>query len=217
MTQFNKNIALIVIAWLTTFCANAQQEWKLKSEKNNIKIYTSPSPDSKIKALKVVCPIDARLSQLAAVLLDINATTEWVYKTKLAVVQKQISPSEAIYYSEIDMPWPLSDRDFIARIKVTQNPTTKIVTVDTENLPDFLPVKKDIVRVRHSEAKWIFKPLTNNKVLIEYILVVDPGGSIPVWLVNMFSTKGPFECFQKLKEQINKPIYLNMKLPFIVD
>ncbi len=212
-----KKMFVLATMMVSFLGSKAQEEWKLKTDKDNIKIYSKSTPDSKMKTLKVVCPIDARLTQLAALILDINATTEWVYKTKSAIVQKQVSPSEVIYYSEINMPWPLSDRDFIVRVKVTQDPATKIVTVNTENLPSFLPEKKDIVRVKHSEAKWVFRPLPKNQVLMEYTLVVDPGGSIPTWLVNMFSTKGPFECFKNLKAQINKPAYLKARLPFVVD
>lgn len=212
-----KKTFFLLIVLLTSLFTSAQQDWKLKSDKENIKIYTSPSTDSKIKALKVVCTVDATLSQMAAVLLDVNAGAEWVYKTKSASVIKKISPVEIIYYSEIDMPWPLSNRDFVVRIKLAQNATTKIVSVDTENLPDYIPVKSGIVRVRHSDVKWTLKPIGKNQVLVEYMLVVDPGGAIPAWLVNMFSTKGPFECFKSLKEQIKKPAYAHAQLPFVVN
>jgi len=33
----------------------------------------------------------------------------------------------------------------------------------------------------------------------------------------MFVTKGPYESFKKLKEQLKKPVYVNAKLPFITD
>src|ERR1700709_1002140 len=171
MQLFYKKLLVFSTVLLNIFYGNAQQDWKLKSDRDNVKIYTSPSTDSKIKALKVVCVLDAKLSQMTAVLLDVNAGTEWVYKTKSATTLKQLSPAEVIYYSEIDMPWPLTNRDFIVRIKVSQNPTTKIVNVDTENLPDYLPAKTDIVRIRHSDAKWVLKPFGKNQIIIEYTLV----------------------------------------------
>ena len=37
---------------------------------------------------------------------------------------------------------------------------------------------------------------------IEYEVQVDPKGSIPAWVVNMFSTKGCFSTFKKLKQII---------------
>jgi hypothetical protein len=54
-------------------------------------------------------------------------------------------------------------------------------------------------------------------ILIDFTLFADPAGSIPSWLVNMFSNLGPFETFKKLKIQIKKPEYQNVHLPFIID
>jgi len=213
----NKRKSIFIIMLMCGFYGYAQEVWKLKTDKDNIQIYSKSSPNSKIKTLKVVCTIDASLSQVAAVMLDIVSATDWIYRTKSAIVQKEISPSEIIYYSEIDMPWPLSNRDFIVRINLSQDTVTKALTMSTQNLPNYIPEKKDIVRVRQSEALWIFKSIGKNKVTIEYTLVVDPGGAIPVWLVNLFSTKGPFECFKNLKEQINKPVYSKAKFSFIKD
>lgn len=217
MHPYYKKTSILSLILFTTLFTNAQQDWKLKTDKDNIKIYTSPSTDSKIKALKVVCKVDASLSQMAAILLDVSSGTEWVYKTKSVSILKKVSPTEIIYHSEIDMPWPLSNRDFVVRIKLAQNATTKILTVDTENMPDYIPGISGIVRVRHSDVKWILKPLEKNQVLVEYRLLVDPGGAIPPWLVNMFSTKGPFECFKSLKEQLKKPVYAHVQLPFVVN
>ena len=76
---------------------------------------------------------------------------------------------------------------------------------------------KDIVRIQESYSKWVITPLQNGQVKIEYELRVDPGGKVPVWLINMFATKGPFETFKKLREQVKKPFYSHISLPFIKD
>ena len=57
----------------TVLLSRAQEVWKLKLDKEEIKIYTRPYTDSKIKALKVVCTVKATLSQIAAVLLDVKS------------------------------------------------------------------------------------------------------------------------------------------------
>jgi hypothetical protein len=35
-----------------------------------------------------------------------------------------------------------------------------------------------------------------------YIFEIDPGGSTPAWLVNMFADKGPYETFKQLGEAL---------------
>ncbi|HEY4289337.1 MAG TPA: START domain-containing protein [Puia sp.] len=205
---------LLGFFWLP---GRGQDDWKLKTDKDGIAIFTRTFPDSKFKAIKVEVELDATLSQLVAVILDVNTGAQWVYSTKSSVLLKQVSPSELYYYSEVNVPWPAANRDFIAELRVVQDPHSRVVTIYGPTFPDYLPEKKDIVRVRRSEGKWIISPLANRKIKVEYTLRVDPGGDVPAWLVNMFATKGPYESFRKLKEQLQKPAYANVKLPFVTD
>jgi len=197
--------------------AEAQKDWTLKLNKENIAVYTKTPANSDFKAIKVDCELNTTLTKLTAVVLDANAGTEWVYSTKSSILLKQVSPSELYYYSEVKLPWPFSNRDFIAHLIATQDPTTKVVTINGPVEHDYLPEKKEIVRVRKSSGKWVITPKGPNHIKLEYTLEADPGGSIPAWLVNMFVTKGPFETFKKLKDQLNKPKYASVRLPFITE
>ncbi|MHA4809746.1 START domain-containing protein [Flavitalea flava] len=197
--------------------ANVKENWKLKADKEGIAIYTRTLPDSRFNAVKVECTLTATLSQFVAVILDVNTGTEWEYSTKSSILLKQVSPSELYYYSEVSVPWPVSNRDFIAHLKAVQDPGTKVVTIYGPTIPDYIPEKKDIVRVLRSEGKWIITPIAGNRVKVEYTLRVDPGGNVPAWLINMFATKGPYESFKKLKVHLQKPVYTQARLPFIVN
>jgi len=196
---------------------SAQPNWELRTEKKDIKVYTRTFSDSKYKAIKVELTLQTTLSRLVTVLLDIKTAPDWVYATKSAILLKQVSPSELIYYSEVRLPWPMSNRDFIAHLITTQDPHTRVVTILGPTMNDFVPEKKDIVRVRRSEGKWILTPVDRDHIRVEYTLRTDPGGDIPAWLFNLFVTKGPLESFEHLKTQLTKPEYNNGHLPFIVD
>src|ERR1700720_1675979 len=195
----------------------AQVNWKLRDERDGITIFTRTLPDSKFNAVKIECTLAATLTQLVAVILDVNTGDQWVYNTKSSVLLKQVSPSELYYYSEVNVPWPVSNRDFIAHLSVVQDPDTRIVTVYGPTVPDYIPEKKEIVRGLRSEGKWVITPIGENRIQVEYTLRVDPGGNIPAWLTNMFATKGPYESFKKLKMHLQKPAYAHATLPFIVD
>ncbi len=205
------------ILFLACASAVAQKDWELKVDKEDIKVYTKNMDNSALKAIKITCSINASLAGLTAVLLDIPGSIDWVYATKKVTVLKPVSPAEVIYYSELNVPWPVSNRDFIVDLKVTQDEKTKIVTVIGYNKPAYLPVYKNIVRIQQSYSKWVIYPMPNAQVRIEYVLQADPGGSVPAWLINMFATKGPFETFKKLREQVKKPAFGHISLPFIKD
>ena len=207
-------LTLVLITFVTadTF---SQNDWILKTDKEGIKLYTKNMQNSSLNESKTVCVIDASLGRITAVLLDINRSADWVYATKNAALLKQLNPLELYYYSEIEVPWPASNRDFIVHMTVSQDEKTKAVSIAGENKPTYLPTVKNISRIQQLHTKWLIVPLQNGKVLIEYYLQVDPGGIVPAWLINMFSTKGPFETFKNLRLQVKKDIYDKMVVPSI--
>jgi hypothetical protein len=207
-----KILLVSLLFLLTLSAAFGQTDWKLSTEKDGIKVYTSVMPDSKIKAIKVECELNATQAQLVALVMDVNTATDWVYHVKSVKLIKQVSPNELYYYSEVNLPWPAANRDFVAHLTVSQNPDTKVVTIDGPAVPGFVPAKKGIVRIDNSIGKWIITPLSPGQINVEYSIHVDPGGSLPSWLVNMFATEAPLQIFKNLKLQLQKPTYKNTDL-----
>ncbi len=196
---------------------SAQPQWKLKTDQDGVQVYMQTGGSSAFKPVKTVTVVTASLTRVAAVLLDVMRTPEWVYGTKSCSILKQESPNAVYYYAEIAMPWPVKNRDFIIKITMSQQEQTRVITVLAENKPDYLPAKSNLVRIQHSAGKWTITPLPDGKVKIEYVLEVDPGGMLPASIVNMFSYDGPFKSFKRLQERADLAVYANAKFGFIKD
>ncbi|ASU33260.1 START domain-containing protein [Mucilaginibacter xinganensis] len=209
-------IAVLLLLFKITG-ATAQNDWKFKTEKDGIKVYTSTVSTSKFKAIKVECELNTTASQMIKVILDVSNGPEWLDHTKSCRLIKQVSPSELYYYSEVNIPWPVQNRDFVAHLMVRQNPDTRVVTVDGPAVSGLVPVKQGVVRVHSSKSLWIITPAGPNVVKVVYTLQVDPGGDVPAWLVNMLAGEGPLKSFEGLKLQLKKPVYQNAALAFIKD
>src|SRR5690349_14292990 len=97
----------------------AQPGWELNREKNGIKVFTRDSDSSAFKSIRVECVLEGSWSKLAAILMDIEGQVNWVYRTERSYVVKNISPTEVIYYTETSLPWPVSNRETIVRLKLT--------------------------------------------------------------------------------------------------
>ena len=207
---------LISVCLLFQFSGKAQDDWSLKKDKNNIKVFTRKTKNFKVDEIKVECEFEGRVSQLVAVLLDVNKHYEWVYKTTKSQFLKKNAETDLFFYTEIQVPWPFENRDLIVHMKMLQN-SSKTITIEANNVNDFMPDKKNIVRVKYSRANWIVTPLNNKKFKIEYRVQIDPGNGVPAWLLNLFISNGPYDTFLKLKEQIQRPQYLNARFPFIAD
>jgi hypothetical protein len=210
-------IIIISLIFINAVSAVAQANWTLSAQHEGINVYTRPAPNTKLKAIKVVSTIPATNSQLLASIMDIETCGEWVYHSKKNILIKKISPLDLIYYSELEVPWPCENRDYVVHIQASQNPQTKVITVNSPCIPGYVPQKEKIVRIPHSVGYWTITPLGRNQVRAEYVLEVDPMGTIPAWLINLFATKGPLETFRGLKVHAQQDRYKNIGYPQIAN
>ncbi|MEO6287574.1 MAG: START domain-containing protein [Dyadobacter sp.] len=203
-----KNLVLIIIAFCLLISPVSGQvgrepeKWKLVERKGDIKVYVKTVADSRIKALKAECLLNASTAEVVALLLDVKAAEKWVCNTKSCSLVRKISETEIYYYTEVSLPWPLDNRDFVTHLTVSEDPVTKIVTVHAPAVSGWVPVKKGIVRIHHSKSLWMIKPVGVGKVMVEYSLQVDPGGHIPAWVINSFACQGPVETFSNMKKEL---------------
>jgi START domain len=130
-------------------------------------------------------------------------------------VLKRVGPAELYYYSLIHSPWPASDRDLAVHLHISQDSSTRTMYIHATGIPGYIPEKKGIVRVPVSIERWVVTPLPGDRIRINYELQVDPGASAPAWLINLLSTKGPFETFCHIRDQLKQPKYHDATLAFI--
>jgi hypothetical protein len=207
----------LLVSLLLPVIAKSQHVWKLKKDKNGIKVFSRKSDKFKFDELKVECVMDGTLSQLAAVLLDVNNQHQWVYKTAKSQLLETVGTAEVIYYSEIECPWPFENRDMVVRMRMMQNITDKVVTIEAKNVSGYMPDKLRLVRINYSNAHWTVTPISATQFKVYYTIQVDPGEGVPAWLLNLFAINGPYESFSNLKEKIKLPVYSKAKFPFLMD
>jgi hypothetical protein len=210
-----KNIIAIILSVIFFYPVNAQNDWKLKKEQSGIKIFMRTNHNSSFNEIKVEMNIRATLSSLTALLLDVPNHSHWVYNVKTSYILTKVAENELFFYELIDSPFPASDRDLAVHLKITEEPETKVLNITAIGLPGYIPQKKNIVRVPVSNENWKVTPISGNRLQIEYFLEIDPGGSVPAWLINNFAEKGPYESFRHLQEQVDKPKYKNAEVSFI--
>ena len=184
-----------------TFC---QYSWKLEKDKDGIKVYSSQSADSKFKAIKVACTLKGNYNKLITILSDVIHNSEWVYNSKATTMLKQNNPLDFIYYTETNLPWPLSNRDAVIHIRINTDSLPKLLTISGTGEPKYTPEKSGKVRVPHYLANWRVTMPSAQTLQVMYVVEVNPGGSISAWIANMFVNKGPYESFKKLAEKLAK-------------
>lgn len=175
--------------------------WKLRREENGIKVYTASTDTSRIQILLAEFTVQATTPQLIQVLMDASSHPRWVYNAKHARLLKQITPDEIIIYSLVGLPWPCSDRDYVAHITVS-HPSENVTIIDSHSEDGHMLPQKGLVRVYESNAHWEITESTPNHISVRYQLRFNPGGALPAWLVNLFITRGPCHTFRQLQQEV---------------
>ncbi|HXD76447.1 MAG TPA: START domain-containing protein [Puia sp.] len=211
--RFRSLVSLVCVCMVLG--ARGQQDWRLKKDQEGIRIYSRRAGGSPFDDIRVETILTGRLTALAAALLDIGNYPRWSFHCEKAYVLRRVTPSELYFYSLIRSPWPASDRDLAVHLRLHQDTVTHVLYVDADEVAGYIPAKKGIVRVPKSLERWKVTPLPGGQMSVSYFLQLDPGADAPSWLINAFSTSGPYETFSHLREQLREPIYRDATPPFI--
>jgi hypothetical protein len=197
----------LLYIWAILGCCSsvyAQYNWKLDKDQDGIRIYSASVPNLVFKAIKVETDVKGDYTKLISILTNVPRMSEWVYNARNCKLLQLYSKHDFVYYSETAMPWPLSNRDVIIRLQVNTDSLPRFVTITGTGEPTRLPQKPGLVRVVYYKARWKLTMPEINTLRIEYTVEVDPGGSLPGWIANMFGEKGPFETFTRLTEKMKQ-------------
>lgn len=210
-------IVCIVCSSITSILAQTVSPWKLKKDKNGLKVYTRDNSASPIKELKMNFSVKASMSAIVLLLQDIEAIPKWVYKCPEAYTLKEVNSNVEYYYNLVDFPWPLDDRDMIVKNVLTQDSITKVVRSESFNEPNYIPEKEGIIRIPSVHLWWTFTPKSNGMVEVEYFLNSDPGGMIPAWIINLAIDQGPSQTIKRFRKILEEPKYKNARLDYILE
>jgi len=200
--QFFRYYRLLLVCLVPFTHVCAQSAWSLKKDKDGIRIYTRSGNESKFNELRAVFDLRGNFTQLRAILQDVPHYNDWVYCTKSSMPVKRLSPQEMIYYSEVSVPWPLSNRDFYGDTRIWIDSVKNQLLVSSRNVDNVYPPNEGLVRIPYLRAEWVVSEPSPGQLHVDYTLSWNPGRGVPAWMANLFSINGPFQSFSQLKRKM---------------
>lgn len=194
-----------------------QEDWEFLRGEDGIEVYSRKSADSPIKEIRVQNMMKTDLSSLVALMKDVDNHKNWTYANKKAEVIERYDAYSWVFYGYSNAPWPVQDRDMVINATLSQDPVTRVVTNEGNCNPELLPEKEGVVRVPECRSVWTLEPVGADSVFVTLEIKIDLGGSLPAWLINMVSHKGPYQTIKNMEEEVRKPKYRNAKLDYITN
>ncbi len=180
--------------------AFGQTDCVLRKDDFGIRVYSCPTEHSKFKLIKAEFTVTSSANQLTAMWLDPENYTKWQYNTVEANLIKRLNDNEIIYYTKVAAQWPVSDRDLVVHLKVSEEKQTNVLNVSASSISDIVPLKNKNVRIPTSISSWKVTPINESQFAVEYSMEIDPGGYVPPWMVNMVAAEAPYESFRNFKK-----------------
>ncbi|MDK8464636.1 START domain-containing protein [Marinobacter sp. SS13-12] len=187
--------------------------WSLRKETDNIRVLTIDQPDSSFQAFKAEAVLDVPIENLMAVMVNPESCVEWVHNCSESYAFGDGSFHDRYAYSVNDMPWPVTDRDYVIRIRTRGDQNNGEIVMDLNAIPDQREEESDYVRVDKSDTLYRFIPEGDQTRMI-WIQHTNPNGSIPGWLVNTLLVDIPIRSIEQLERVARWDRYQNHELVY---
>ena len=196
------SIACMVLLVIFPIASQGQAGWKLKREKNGISIYVREQADSPLKEYKARAVIAHPIHRVYEFLSDLERHPEWVFRcTGLTIIEGQ-GGQKVRYHTSYDIPWPMKDRDLTVEAVITHDAGGKKIEILSEDIMLDYPVELGVIRMPGYREWVILEEIDSMNTYFFAEGFVDPGGTVPPWLVNMFLVDGIYDSVIKTRETL---------------
>jgi len=169
----------------------------LEAEEDNIRVYVRPESNGEM-SVRVATTARSNVQAVLAVLDDAPNYPQWVHRCAEAYVVPGGTPLRYTYYSRLNLPFPLKDREVVAAIVQEIDGVSGVLSRHITSTPEAVPATKGCNREAVYEADWIVRPLNEDKVGIQCTVRTAAGSGLPNWLRREIMTGGPVKTLRNL-------------------
>ena len=196
-------VFFIAIIYHLVFTENlSAQDWNFIKERDGIKIYTRTEESTALKSFKGEADLKTDMEKISKVIEKIESYELWnddISEIKVLGYEKD---KYIRYYLVYKVQWPFTSRDLCVEALITIDPLTGKRSVRATPLPGVVPEKPDKVRITNYLQEWTMEPSGNGMVHLTLEGSVDPGGSIPTWLINLVISDTPLKIMRQVREHV---------------
>ena len=125
---------------------SADVDWTLKRDRDGIKVYTRSIEGSEHKAVRAEMIVQASINALVGLTMDTSPCPKWAALCKRAEIVRKESETEYYVHTFNDLPWPVKDRDVVAKVTWSADAQGSI-SMAAKLVSGLVPEKKKVVRL----------------------------------------------------------------------
>lgn len=205
---------------LTLLIVVRADDWNLAKESDGVSVYTRAVEGSEYLAFRGETVVEGSVAALVSILYDTPAAPEWLHQCRFAMTLEEKSFEENYIFQVYDLPFPVSDRQVI--LHSTLFLTQEGARLETKEANGYCAGRqsgrcrqiqeKALIAFTRSRGHYTFTHLDANRTKVVWQQHTEPGGRIPVWLVNMLVVDIPFNSLRNIQALVKTDKYRNMTM-----
>ena len=190
--------------------------WKKIRESQGITSWARTNSRCSVEEVLTEGIIDAPIAVVEAILRDVTAQKEFMFlcdEARKIELPEYLNTADIFStYFQQGLPWPLSDRYGLGRIEFRiDSATGRIIARGVAVKADYKLPKPGMVEMPVGDVTWTLKPEGENKTLLTYQLLADPGGNLPSAVVSMLLKNLGVTTLKNIRKLAKLPQYRDAK------
>jgi hypothetical protein len=171
--------------------------WSPLEKRKDIEIFSRTLSGDKEPEIKGVGQLAVAPEKAFALITDVSRYAKLLSHLKKADVLKS-GTQESFVYFYFDLPWPLTDCDYVVHYQwETKDKGYIIKWRDANHLK---AETKGVIRIKEVRGSWLLEPTKDGKTLATYTFLAEYSGSVPNWMKKDAQTGEVKELFAALRK-----------------
>ena len=203
------SLILLLSSRVEAISVKSRYTWSLSKEVDGIKLFEADVKGADVVAFRGETILKFPIERVVSSLADMDRKKEWMHDLKEVRTLEILGPRVRVEYYHSGTPWPLSDRDFIYRAEFKYFPDAETFVLNLSNtVHKDMPPREGVVRGKIIESNYyISKTGVPGVTKMAVEILVDPMGSVPKWLVNIFQKDWPRNTLKSLGRLMKDPSF----------
>ena len=182
-------------------------EWQsVLTTSDGIQVFKKDATAAGLIEFRGIGVVEAPLPLVASVIFDTGRRQAWIKGLADSKILRWEGKDTFIEYDHIDMPIFFSDREFVSRIHIRSEHSGKEVVFYYQPSDDPSAPATGYVRGEMLNMTFMLSSIDQDRsTRVDAVVLCDPKGWIPRWLVNYFLEDWPKTTFRNLRQEVRKP------------
>ena len=192
--------------------------WRLMTAEDGIIVFRQHHSQSSLETFRGVMrmPLEDEYAMLS-LYNDTEAFPEWLHLIQGAEAIGREGPLDRNFRFEINLPWPVKDREAVvnAQQKQITTPDEESVVTTLRARPKLIEPNSGYLRIRQLHGVFKLRRVKPEEVEVTFQVRLDMGGWIPNWMVNVFLREMPFHTLKNLRQVVRQDEYQNQYYDYL--